>query len=493
MIVEDGIPIAEAAPFDPCMLEKLGCPISRLAVDSREVRAGDTFLAFPGEAQDGRNFIAAAVAAGAGSVLWESAGWQWDSNLSVPNLAVPNLRRHVGAIASNVLGNPSAKLWVIGVTGTNGKTSCTQWIAGALNRLDKKCAVIGTLGMGFPGALAETSNTTPDALILHSAMAEFVEAGARAVALEVSSHALVQDRIAAIDFDIAVLTNLTHDHLDYHRDMAAYRAAKAKLFDCPGLKFAVLNLDDPFGLELLRRLPRPGLNVLGYGFDAGHCAFHARDLRQDEAGLTFEVATPWGIAEINSVLVGRFNARNLLAALAALCLSDVKLADAVSALNEATPVPGRLQKIGGGELPIVVIDYAHTPDALKNALATLRELTKGSLVCVFGCGGDRDRGKRPLMGEVAAALADKVVLTSDNPRSEDPLAIIADIAVGTSGAPEVIADRKAAIEHAIAEAQKDDVVLVAGKGHEAYQEALGVKLPFDDLKIAEKALSSRHR
>ncbi|HET6756070.1 MAG TPA: UDP-N-acetylmuramoyl-L-alanyl-D-glutamate--2,6-diaminopimelate ligase [Burkholderiales bacterium] len=493
MIIEDGSAIIEAAPFDPVQLKKLGRDISRLVLDSRTVQPGDTFVAYQGERHDGRHFIRAAVAAGAQSVLWDSLGWHWDATLLVPNLGIPSLRRHLGAIASHVLSHPSAKLWVIGVTGTNGKTSCSQWIASALNRLDKKCAVIGTLGAGFPGELVETRNTTPDALSLHTAMAQFVEAGSRTVTLEVSSHALIQDRVNAIEFDIAVLTNLTQDHLDYHGDMAGYRSAKAKLFDCPGLKFAVLNLDDSFGLELLRRLPRPGLNVLGYGFNAGSCAFLGRDLRQDEAGLTFEVATPWGVAEINSVLLGRFNACNLLAALAALTLSDIKLADAVSALHEVEPVPGRLQRIGGGGLPVVVIDYAHTPDALKNVLSTLRELAQGALICVFGCGGNRDRAKRPLMGEVASSLADRVFLTSDNPRSEDPLAIISEIAAGTTGQPEVIAERRAAIERAIAEAQKDDIVLIAGKGHEAYQEVAGVKLPFDDVKVAQAALALRKR
>ncbi len=489
MIIEDGNPITEAAPFDPAVLKNLGCEISRLAIDSRRVQPGDTFVAYPGEQQDGRNFIRAAVAAGAGSVLWDSASQQWDASLSIPNLGVPHLRRHLGAIASHVLGNPSSKLWVIGVTGTNGKTSCSQWIASCLNRLNKKCAVIGTLGTGFPGALIETRNTTPDALALQLAMAGFVEADARAVALEVSSHALIQDRVNAVEFDIAILTNLTQDHLDYHGSMANYRVAKTKLFDCPGLKFAVLNLDDPFGLELLRRLPRPGLNVLGYGFNAGSCAFLGRDLRQDEAGLSFEVATPWGIAELKSALLGRFNACNLLAALAALCLSDIQLADAVSALQEIEAVPGRMQRLGGADLPLVIVDYAHTPDALKNVLATLRETAQGMLVCVFGCGGDRDRGKRPLMGEVASVLADKVILTGDNPRSEDPLAIISEITAGTSGAPQVIPDRKTAIECAIAEARKDDIVLIAGKGHEVYQEVAGVKLPFDDVKVAQHALS----
>lgn len=491
MIIEDGIPIADAAPFDPRVLDKLGCPISRLAHDSRQVKPGDTFVAYPGERDDGRNFIGAALAAGADSVIWDSAGSEWDESLSVPNLGVPGLRRHLGAIASHVLGNPSAKLWVIGVTGTNGKTSCSQWIAACLNRLDRKCAVIGTLGAGFPGALQAIGNTTPDALTLHSALAGFAAADARAAALEVSSHALVQDRVNSIEFDIAVLTNLTHDHLDYHDDMANYRAAKTRLFDSPWLKYAVLNLDDAFGVELVRRLPRPGLNVLGYGFNAGSCAFFGRDLRSDQAGLSFEVVTPWGVAEVKSVVSGRFNASNLLASLSALLLSDIKLADAVAALREIEPAPGRMQRLGGGDSPSVIVDYAHTPDALKNVLITLRELTHGSLICVFGCGGDRDRGKRAIMGGIASSLSDRVILTSDNPRSEDPLAIISDIAAGTSGAPQVVADRKAAIELAIAAAGKDDAVLIAGKGHEIYQEVAGVKLAFDDVEVARRALERR--
>jgi UDP-N-acetylmuramoyl-L-alanyl-D-glutamate--2,6-diaminopimelate ligase len=487
-VIAEEASVIRQVRFDPASVRKLG--IRRLELDSRRLRPGDTFVALPGEARDGRNFIAAAISAGASSVIWESEGYTWDRTRTLPNLGVPRLRENLGAIASHVLGNPSSKLEVIGVTGTNGKTSCTHWIAASLSQLGKKCAVIGTLGSGFPAALETTENTTPDAISLHSAIAGFVETGAQAVAMEVSSHSLVQGRVNAIEFDIAVLTNLTQDHLDYHGTIEKYRAAKALLFDCATLASAVLNADDAFGAELLRNLPRPGLEVVGYGFDSDSCAVRGRNLRHDVAGTEFEVHTPWGRGEIASALPGRFNAYNLLAALCVLCLSDIKLDSAIAVLRSVTPVRGRMQTIGGDGAPLVVVDYAHTPDALQNVLSTLRGIAKRELVCVFGCGGDRDRAKRPLMGEIATRLADRVIVTSDNPRSEDPLAIIADITAGTSRTPNVIPDRAAAIGAAIADAAKDDVVLVAGKGHETYQEMRGIRIPFDDCEVAKHALEA---
>lgn len=477
--------MARAIPFSAAALEKLG--IRRLELDSRKVRPGDTFVAIRGTSRDGRDFIPEAIANGAASVLWDSEDYESKTNLAVPNLGIAELRSNLGAVASHVLGNPSSRLWVIGVTGTNGKTSCSQWIASALTKLDKKCGVVGTLGTGFPGALIPGANTTPDAVALHSKLAGFVDQGARAVAMEVSSHALVQHRVNAVEFDLALFTNLTQDHLDYHGTLSDYRAAKARLFDFPTLKAAALNLDDAFGRELYRRLARPRLDVLGYGFSAG-CAVLARDLRQNEAGVAFEVTTPWGTAEMVSPVPGRFNAYNLLATMSALLLSEVSLDRAVGAVQQIEAVPGRMQKLGGGAAPTVIVDYAHTPDALQNVLSTLRETSARALICVFGCGGDRDRAKRPLMGEIASRLADQVVITSDNPRNEDPFEIIADITTGTSGAPQVIADRRTAIEAAVAAAQQHDVVLIAGKGHETYQEVRGVKLPFDDVEVARHAL-----
>jgi UDP-N-acetylmuramoyl-L-alanyl-D-glutamate--2,6-diaminopimelate ligase len=351
--------------------------------------------------------------------------------------------------------------------------------------------------------LAPLVNTTPDAPWLHRQLAEFARRGAQAVAMEVSSIGLDQDRVAGIEFDVALFTNLTRDHLEYHRTMRRYREAKAKLFAWQTLRHAVVNLDDDFGAELVRRIRRPGLKVIGYGFGA------ARDVRATRVigtnlvtgarGVSFEVRTPRGSARVTSPVLGRHNACNLLGTLAVLLASGVPLKKAVSALAALKPVAGRLQTIGGGAKPLVVVDYAHTPDALKQALTTLRELLDSRLtihdsrlICVFGCGGDRDRGKRPQMGRVAARLADRVVVTSDNPRSENPRDIIEDIVAGArsvAGGIVIEADRRAAIECAVAGARRGDIVLLAGKGHEAYQEIRGTRHPFSDAAVAKEALS----
>jgi UDP-N-acetylmuramoyl-L-alanyl-D-glutamate--2,6-diaminopimelate ligase len=485
-------------------IEALG--IRRLANDSRAVRPGDTFVAYPGERSDGRDYIAQAIDRGAASVLWERAGFEWKREWQAPNLGIRDLRRHAGEIASRVHGRPSRRLSVIAVTGTNGKTTCSQWIAQALSRAGRRCAVVGTLGYGMRAPLAPLVNTTPDALWLHRQLAEFTRRGAQAVAMEVSSIGLDQDRVAGVEFETALFTNLTRDHLEYHRTMRRYREAKAGLFAWETLKHAVVNLDDDFGTELARRIRRPGLRVLGYGFGAAPGARAGRvtgaNLVTGARGVAFDVRTPWGCAHMASPVLGRHNAYNLLGTLAVLLASGLSLRKAVSALAAVKPVPGRLQSLGGGAKPLVVVDYAHTPDALKQALTTLRELlvsnpspvTRHSsrLICVFGCGGDRDRGKRPLMGRVAAKLADQVVVTSDNPRAENPLTIIGDIVAGARGAAGGIvieADRRAAILRAVAEARRGDVVLLAGKGHEDYQEIGGVRRPFSDAAVAREALA----
>jgi UDP-N-acetylmuramoyl-L-alanyl-D-glutamate--2,6-diaminopimelate ligase len=474
--------------------------IKRLATDSRQVSRGDTFVAYPGEAQDGRRYIAQAIACGAASVLWEQRGFQWNPEWRVPNVGVPQLRARAGLIASRVYGEPSARLWMIGVTGTNGKTTCSQWIAQALNHCGTRSAVIGTLGYGLRRTLHPLVNTTPDAVWLHAQLANFLRRGARAVSMEVSSIGLDQDRVAGVEFDAALFTNLTRDHLDYHRTMPRYRRAKLKLFECESLKHAIVNLDDDFGGELAQRVKRRGLAVIGYGFGSRN-----RDARRmprvsggnlaaGAAGMQFDVRSPWGRATIKSPLIGRHNASNLLGSLATLLASDIRLKDAVATLGRLKPVPGRMQKLGGGRLPLVVIDYAHTPDALEQVLRSLREVAAGAdvrIICVFGCGGDRDRGKRPLMGAVASRFADSVVLTSDNPRSEDPRKIIADIRKGMRGEYAVEPERRRAIALALREARRGDIVLVAGKGHETYQEVDGVRRPFSDVAIARAALQRR--
>jgi len=491
--------------------------IKRLTADSRQVRPGDTFVAHPGKTRDGRDYIAQAIANGAACVLWEARDFSWDPAWRVGNVGVPDLRRCAGEIASHAYGRPSARLWMIGVTGTNGKTTCSQWIAQSLTRARRKCAVIGTLGRGFPGALAPAGTTTPEAVALHGDLAELLRQGARAVAMEVSSHGLDQDRVAGVEFDVALLTNVTRDHLDYHGTMRAYRAAKARLFTWPTLRSAVLNLDDSFGTELAVRRRPTGIKVLGYGF--GRAALsrnrrlprvQGRNLRVGADGLSFDVSTPWGSASLKSALVGRFNAANLLGALATLLASDVSLGDCVAALQRAEVVPGRTERYGGGRQPLVVVDYAHSPDALEKVLLALRELmsSHGSrvtshasrrrvaqrapaprLICVFGCGGERDRGKRPLMGRIVARCADHAIVTSDNPRGENPRAIISDVVRGMPcGRYTTEPDRALAIRLALGMARCGDVVLVAGKGHEAFQEVNGERRPFSDAAQVQAAL-----
>ena len=493
--------VRAAHGVDWSALDALG--MTRLVSDSRQVGHGDTFVAYPGATRDGREFIPDAIGRGASSVLWERRDFTWRRAWAVKNAAVANLRRRAGEIAGEVYGRPSSRLWMVGVTGTNGKTSCSHWVAQALTRMQRRCGVVGTLGSGWPGKLEPLSNTTPDAVWLQGRLRDFARQRARAVSMEVSSHGLAQDRVSGVEFDVALFTNLTRDHLDYHRTMRSYRSAKARLFRFPTLKSAVLNLDDRFGSELAHTTQKRGVEVLGYGFSRALPPalrgrrvprLIGRNLRMSPQGIAFEVATPWGRGAIESRLIGRFNAANLLGTLAVLLASDSRLEDSITALQKVAPVPGRTERYGGGRRPLVVVDYAHTPDALENVLRTLRELMSsagskpGSLICVFGCGGDRDQGKRPLMGRIAAALADSVVVTSDNPRSEDPHAIIADILEGVTARPIVMPDRAKAVQAAIARARAGDVVLVAGKGHEQYQEVGGIRHPYSDAAIVRAAL-----
>lgn len=474
--------------FDVHEIAALGVPVTGLAVDSRKVNPGDLFLAYPGEHADGRRFIDQAIAAGAAAVFWESRGFHWDSAWKLPNLGVPELRARLGDVASHFHGHPSRHLWVAGVTGTNGKTSCSHWIAQSLSRLGRKTAVIGTIGSGFPGALEPALNTTPDAVTLHARLADFRMQGAEACAMEVSSHGIEQGRIGGVEFDVALFTNLSRDHLDYHNSMEDYAAAKAKLFHWPQLKHAIVNLDDRFGQQLAGSIDRSRINVLGYGLGRGEIAGHRLDL--STRGLKLEITTPWGAAEIDSSIIGAFNASNLLGVLGVLIAADVPLRDAVEALSRVEPVPGRMQMVREPGAPLVVVDYAHTPDALEKALETLRfTLSRdGRLHCVFGCGGDRDPGKRPQMGEAATRLADHVVITSDNPRSENPRAIIDEILAGAHPNYAIEVDRATAILQGISGAAPQDVVLIAGKGHETYQEIGGLRLPFDDAEVAREIL-----
>lgn len=457
-----------------------------MAADSRRICPGDVFLAMPGAAHDGRAHIAAAVAAGAEAVVWEEEGFAWPADLAVRNFPVRGLRDKAAALAAAWWLEPSQSLWMTGITGTNGKTSCSHWLAEAFGRLGRKTAAIGTLGNGFPGELEGSSHTTPDAVTLQSLLARYLQAGAVGAAMEVSSHALDQGRVEGVAFDVAVLTNLSREHLDYHGDMAAYAHAKTRLFDWPSLKWAVLNLEDDLGRRLHGDLARRDVHRLGYGIGVGE--IRAEELHLSAEGMTMQVATPWGHGELRANLIGRFNASNLLACLGVLLASNVSFDDALAVLGQTRPVAGRMQRLGGDGRPTVIVDYAHTPDALEKTLATLRDLTPGRLLCVFGCGGGRDKGKRPLMGEAVARLADGAVVTSDNPRSEAPDDIVADILAGMPAGQKVELDRAAAIRAAIAEAGPQDVVLIAGKGHEDYQEIHGVRRPFSDVAQAELAL-----
>jgi len=478
-------------------LQRQGVTATALCADSRAVAPGEVFVAFPGARVDGRRYIADAVARGAAAVLWERQGVEAPA-IDVPNVAADELQALSGWIAHLVYGRPSEKLWTVGVTGTNGKTSVSQWIAQAFAQLGRRCAVIGTLGCGFPGHLEESLNTTPDALTLHRLFAGYLAQGAQAAAMEVSSIGLHQGRVNGVHFDVAVFTNLTRDHLEYHGSMEAYGAAKEQLFATPGLKAAVLNLDDALGRKIARDLAGRGVPVTGYTL-RGETAngvdvlLAAEGIAAAPRGLRFTAVTPQGRADIEAPVVGEFNVANLLAVLGTLLASGVALDRAAAVLRRLTSSPGRMQAVGGEGQPLAVIDYAHTPDALDQALAALRETAAargGRLVCVFGCGGNRDPGKRPQMGEVAARRADAVILTSDNPRDEDPQAILADIARGAPGA-RTIADRAEAIRAALAQADARDVVLIAGKGHEAYQEIAGRRQPFSDVDCAVAALASR--
>lgn len=470
-------------------LAQMGVKPLRLVSDSRQVRHGDVFIAYPGESVDGRNYIPQAVAAGASAVVWEAGQYEWSLDADIPQIAVTKLREQLGEIASAFYGEPAKRLWMVGITGTNGKTSCSHWLARAMTHLGRKSAIVGTLGNGFSESLAETANTTPDPILLQGLLADYLAQQAQAVVMEVSSHGLEQGRVNGMKFDVAVFTNLTRDHLDYHGDMASYAAAKRTLFAWPGLKQAVLNADDEFGAELAVLTRQRGIATLTYGFSQADVQGSALELHEN--GLSMQVTTPFGDAHLQADVTGRFNASNLLAVLSALLASGVGLSDAIAALSLTQPVAGRMQTLGGGELPLVVVDYAHTPDALEKVLTSLREQCQGRLICVFGCGGNRDKGKRPLMGKVASQLADVVVITSDNPRNENPQAIIADIVEGVTLVNDAIEpDRAIAIGKAIRQAKAGDIVLLAGKGHENTQHIGAIKVPFSDAGVAAAVLAA---
>lgn len=472
-------------------LEAMGIAPTGVADDSRQVLPGDIFLAYPGDLADGRRYIADALARGAVAVLWQPGG-EFNFSFTVANLPVDALRPLAGPLAHAVYGHPSEGLSLIAITGTNGKTTISQCLAKAY---PKPCAIIGTLGAGFPDALTETGFTTPEATTLMRYLARFRADRAAACALEASSIGIEEGRMNGARVDVAVFTNMTRDHLDYHGTMEAYAEAKKKLFLWPRLRTAVINLDDEFGRLLSRETTAQ--RILGYAIGEQRRDYpalvRAENLIDTPFGQRFSLVLPNGRAMVDTALVGRYNISNLLAVAAVLHDAGVQAVEVARRLSELTPPPGRMERLGGLGEPLVVVDYAHTPDALENALGALRPVATsrgGQLRVVFGCGGDRDPGKRPQMGEVAERLADRVLVTSDNPRSEAPLAIIDAIVAGMVQA-EVEADRALAIQRVVLESEASDVILLAGKGHESYQEISGVRHHFSDVEQASAALALR--
>jgi UDP-N-acetylmuramyl-tripeptide synthetase len=472
---------------------------AHLRTDSRSIQPGDAFIAYPGYVQDGRQYVRAAIAAGASACVVEAEGAQ-SFSFDVRTLVVPGLKQLAGPIAAEFYGQPCRDLRVIAVTGTNGKTSVTQWIAQALSQLGVPCAVVGTLGMGMPGQLQDTGLTTPDPVMLQAALHSFVGMGAKAVAMEASSIGIEEGRLNGTEIHQAVFTNLTQDHLDYHGTMQAYAAAKRKLFDVqlqPMLRHAVVNMDDALGAELAAELAEK-INVDTYS-TAAQATYHCREIAYTQAGMQLSVSESGKArVQLNCALIGTHNVQNLLAVMAIIRSAAPTMQALCDVLGTLKPVSGRLEVVvptrpqDAAAAPLVVVDYAHTPDALDKALMALRPGTQargGKLWCVFGCGGDRDRSKRPLMAQAAQQRADHVVLTSDNPRTEDASAILADIVHGLSQPADLIEpDRAKAIAAAVRAARAQDVVLIAGKGHEDYQIIGKTKHPFSDQAVAREQL-----
>ena len=495
-------------------LESLEPPVNKLSAkltaDSRQVVAGDIFFAYPNGGADGRRFISDAIERGAVAVVYEADGYDWPQQDSSPHFAVVGLKYVAGAVANNYYQKPDKDMFTVAVTGTNGKTSCTYWLGMALSRLQassgsasQPAAVIGTLGVGLfqdglPKPFDVTGYTTPDALTLQRKLVALRHARASVLAIEASSIGLDQGRLNGLHVDVALFTNFTRDHLDYHGDMLAYEAAKVQLFDAPGLQQAVINLDDQMGQRLVPYVHAKNLPVIGYSITEIDLpdvpTLRASAIRSTNNGTSFHIDSPFGSAQVKTQLVGHFNVSNLLGILGVMLAKGIVWEAAVAKLAALTPVPGRMQQLGGHEVPLIVIDYAHTPDALEKTLNALRPVATqrgGKLWCVFGCGGERDPGKRPQMGAVSE-LADHVLLTSDNPRGEDPHTIMAHIKSGIMRlTPHEMSDRAAAILWAVRHAAKQDVVLLAGKGHETYQEIAGKKYPFLDADHVALALAAR--
>ena len=486
--------------------------VSDVTLDSRAAAPGALFLACRGRGRHGTEFIGEALARGARAVLYEPSpgalelveaaltGFARDSGGAdeVFVAAVPQLSRHVGIIADRFFDQPSQAVTVVGITGTNGKTTCAWLLAQALGQCERPAAYMGTIGFGFPGVLAATERTTDDAVTVHRRLAAMRDLGAEVVSMEVSSHALDQHRVGGVRFHTAAFTNLTRDHLDYHGTMTAYADAKARLFAWPGLALRVINVDDEFGAQLAGQLSAAQLVITtraGDGQQQPPGARVVRAVRVEAAisGLIIDVESSWGAARLEVPLIGEFNADNALTVLAVLLAWDIPLARAAAALESCRAAPGRMEAFGGRDgAPLAIVDYAHTPDALAKALRAARRHCRGRLRVIFGCGGDRDPGKRPMMGRIAAELADELVVTDDNPRSEPPERIVADILAGIPGgaAARVEHDRALAIRTTLVRSAPEDVVLIAGKGHEEYQIYGSEQRPFSDQSVARAALEA---
>ena len=478
--------------------------IRRLMLDSRAVQPGDLFIAIPGRTVDGRSFIDDAITRGVTAVLWQSEPGSepipihWRTSASgepLPVIAIDNLSHKVGVLADRFYAEPSKSLYTVGITGTNGKTSTSQFIAQALTG-SRHCGVIGTMGWGFLPSLRSATHTTPDAVTCHQQLAELRDGGAQAVAMEVSSHALDQGRVGGVHFDCAVFTNLTHDHLDYHGNMQAYADAKARLFHWPELKCHVINQDDAYGRTLIEQQPSH-IKLLRYGLDKFHGLpeLYADAIRYHGTGMSMQLHTPYGSGQLDTALFGEFNIYNLLATAGVLLDAGLSFDQVMQRLQQVQPIGGRMQVIHAKDRPVVIIDYAHTPDALQQILSSTRQHQFGKLWLVFGCGGDRDRAKRPVMGAIAESFSDHVVLTNDNPRHEAPEQIIEQIRAGfrDDKAVEIEMDRARAIRHALAHAAVNDVVVVAGKGHETYQQIGDDKFAFSDLEVVTAFYSGEAR
>lgn len=467
------------------------CEVTGIHNDSRQIKPGDLFIAYPGAAADGRKYIAKAIEQGAAAVVYEPENGAFDQSFDqlhseVPCLALPGVAKQLAAIASRFYGDPSKDLQITGITGTNGKTTIAYLLAQAYECLGMDSAYIGTIGQGKVNELQPLLNTTPDGLCLQQLFYEYKQSGIGQICMEVSSHALSLNRVDHVNFTKAVYSNLSHEHLDFHHTLEAYALAKAKLFAMPDLKAAIINQDDPYA-ELMASQLHSACQKLTYGIKSA-CDVQASNLTLSMTGTEFQITSPWGAHSLHIKLLGHFNVYNALAVFCCLMADGLPLKDVIHTLSQLKAAPGRMEVVALN--PCVIVDYAHSPDALENVLQTLAKLKRREIIAVFGCGGERDKEKRPMMGRIASQYSDKIIITSDNPRREDPDLIIKEIAAGVDAASDVtkITRRDEAIAEAINLAKSDDIILIAGKGHESYQQIDLERFDFSDQKVTRRLL-----